>query len=611
MGTTVKYGDISIVNALTLQWDEEAVYDDSHTDQVFNRYRLAFQGLVHVQGVTSSLAPNSSGDATGVFNAAAARPSTASAFYQQIRSCLLEPRQQLTVSFGPDEVLNVDPAGEPIGAFDDDRDVENGPKPVSLHIKNVAGNQCLMVVWVVECAKVECCQGGPVPRVLNNRWTITESMDDNFFTTRTIRGRLRTNDALTALHSYKPMIFPPLETTFRRHSVEFTAQEDGLAADYVVVDKQTKTAAPWPSTKIECEHTEATLQGAEFSSECHVRIDGPPAAATKDLITLAFQICDAKLNINKPNPKQGEPYLQEFRVTDFVGERNSVDMLVRLIRTPADPNTSAIGAMFGVVTNEMGKPLMLPKQATYNPSVSHSPATWGYDSSDERNPEILLYLLTCFLQTPCEDVHCITEEAGIPTLDVCDNGAESVGPITAATVVNQLPPQPTSYYSDSATQNNWRYAKMQSEYRLNPLRVQLPRAGDINGANESTGYVTLGKPQAQRVIKYDAERVGSMPTAPAPADSYQDGEIKGTLLRHIVTPHPATVAPGGQQIIYRVTAEYVYGLNRPYKEGEAALTGALPFVNLDQDANRFDPVVSYDSAIGPGPTPQQGIFVNY
>jgi len=607
MPTTVVYGTpgvdaVTLTNVLTLDWSEETAYEDSHTDQVFNRYKVTFQGLIHPD--VGPLAP------TQMQRAGTTSPNTAAQVYRDLRACLLEPRKPLLVTVGSaittdshdalSTLLQCDPCTLLSSAM---RDVENGPKPVGLQLTHIAGSRAFRAVWSVECALLECCTPlSSIPFVLNNRWSIKEEMDDDFFTTRTIRGRLRISSSDVPLHSFRPPTMPPLENTFARRSIDFLAQEDGLAADYSVVDKQVKTAAPWPSTKIECEHTEATMQGAEFSSECHVKIDGPPATQTKDLITLAFQICDAKLQIVMGNFTLGTAFLEEFRVTDYVGERNSVDMLVRLMRTPVDEATGAIGGFFNSLCANMGRPLKLPNVPGYDPNKSHPPAVWGYDSKGQRDPAVCLYLLSCFLQTPCDerdtylDVTPSSPQGGTNT-----QSQTQLGPTVTSSTTAQLTAMPNSLYSVSAAKTIWRYARMESRYEYDTTRVQLPIAGDVtNVGADGSVVVQLARPQMKRVIRYDAERVDAEATAPSPLDTYIDGSLKGTLLRHKITPMPPTLAPGGSSTIYRVKAEYVYAMNRAAHPGDTLLTGVLPFTNLTQDDNRFSPGIGYDPGIGPG-----------
>ncbi|HEV3340780.1 MAG TPA: hypothetical protein VG125_10505, partial [Pirellulales bacterium] len=227
-------------------------------------------------------------------------------------------------------------------------------------------------------------------------------------------------------------------------------------------------------------------------------------------------------------------------------------------------------------------------------------------AGEQRDPNVVLYLLSCFLQTPCDDTHC--EMDGEPGASsgarICDDGGKVIGPAIRASTVNGLVPLPPVFYSDQANKSIYRYSRMESKYTLNPLRVQIPIAGDVSQTSQdSSTVVRLGRPQARRIIKYDAERVGSAPPIPEPLDTYQDGAIKGALLYHSFTPLPPTTSPGGTQLVYRAMGEYVYALNRAPLPSEKVLVGVLPFTNLGQDDNRFDPSVAYDGTIGPGTAP--------
>ncbi|HVX16247.1 MAG TPA: hypothetical protein VHC22_33985 [Pirellulales bacterium] len=624
MGTNVQYGQVLLKNVQTRAWEEAWQFDESDTDALYAKYNLEFEGIIHANAALLAQTPP--------FNSAPAYTyggsgTDAVSIYQQIRACLHEPRQLLTVTFNGQQVLralHVDAGTDP------DCDVRNGPKPRFVKLTHIANNVVFHVVFGIEVCKLECCvlntgtaqfvaSTTPPGLVLNNRWSVAEAMDSNFFTTRTIRGKLVCSQSMAAnLNTLRPQIVPTLKPGFKRESIEFAVLPNGLEADYTVVDRQVHTAAPFPATRMQATFSEQNDQQTAFYSEIRVVMEGSPNSDKALLLTRCVQVAAARLG--DPNtwyptsdPTKTATYIEQIALTEHLGETNMVEFVARLRRQPPVGGGAFIGNLPALSTNSnFGQPLQLPGTPTnYDPAQSPVPWPFGYtpggdarDPSDDSNPAIVLYLSACFLQTPCDNQHGISQVTGLPAGGLTQEDSKKNEPYVSSTTVSALSPwQPASSSVLAAVTPGtvWLFYRAESVYEFPRLKVGLPIAGDItNPAQNATSFVSLALPQARRIVRIDAERIGAPPTMPMPMETYVDGLITGTLLKHRIVAYPSTTTVDGVNRVFRLKGEYIFGLNRAPLPTETLLVGRLPFVATSQDSERFNPASIYDVTLGPG-----------
>ena len=649
MATDVLYNTIVLHNVHTRQFHQETIMDPSGTDQIGQKFTLQVEGIMHLQSAVGSIGgynqtPNVGppGYSMGAGNL--------SNLYAIVRAKLSQPRGLLEVWVGP--------AGNQQRLFrcvpttadtktDPDRDISNGPKPKNFDIVQIAGSNLFRVSFTVECEKVECSQlnGGYIPVALNNRWSISEAMDSDFFITRTISGHLRisyggfdsVNQQALSAFRYEPIVVPPLEDGFHRESITFSVAVDGLSADYVVVDKQVFTAPPWPATNWSGSHTESTAQGATYVTDLQVHLSGPPSAPTALLVARAIETAVLRLGI-LPKEKgwksrYGDFILQHASLTTSIGNENAVDGRFRVQWSPKDKDTSKEkttdfsklfnARLLGHTATDIGKDTgediifswVQGQQDQYHPWVSPTPNVLGYmPHGDARDPTALA-LLTCLLQSPCAD-----NGSRLPGQAQDSSESQQPNAKTYSTTITETKPStsttkatPNDYYSTATGEAMYTLAKMESRYIITPLRVQMPKAVSANSSDSEDSdedacvFVELGPKQAQREILYEAERIGEPPQMPEPLDTYTDGKLKGTLLSATMSFCAPALSADGQTTIYRTTARYLYGLNRAPKKEETLRTGVLPFTNFTlEGTNSTDKVgtsvaleYAYSSQLGP------------
>lgn len=595
MATIVTYNGVQLNNVTTRAWDEEIVYDPSETEVARHKFRLTFEGLIHIQGERDTLTP-------WVDKVGGSNSSDVGALAKLIRRRLAQARKQLVITAvqpAVGEGDNIETARNielfrceaQGGGRTVDVDVDNGPKPRDISVTHVINDKLLRVRFTIECSKLECVTAGTLPAVLNHRWSVTEEMDENFFITQRVRGRIRLSTSLTPPLSYKGMVVKRLEEGFKRKSITFVASENGLEAEYEVVDRQVHTAAPWPATSISGTYTESSNDGLTWFSEVNVRLEGHPGSSRIQLIQLAFQVVDAKMNYQErvDDVSKSGSYPVLFSITEHIGEVNAVDCLCRLRYLGSEESTDEAAGKGDPILNikglgRLGVDLELPDAPggeEYGVTRSTAPSPYGYNPTGEntsiRAPDFLLFHL--LPQDPCAGVTPPTFVSPGET-----GGDDEETEVTGRQIAGDLPESESDLLDDAAAEAIYLHYKLESRYIHNRVRVQLPIADpDINEATDSTSALaTLAPGQARREIRLEAERVGKSPEIPEPVDSYTDGSLTGVLLKHWDAHHAPTLSPDARRAVYRSEAYYLYALMRPPTKDETTRIGVLPFTKFTQ-----------------------------
>jgi hypothetical protein len=418
MPSTLTYNNVEMHNVLFRRFEQRMEYDPSRTDVIFCRFTIACEGIIHSQGTTFTSANWIAQQGAGSSPSTLPAPQPLLVFIQQ---SLWQPRCQLTINMGGNPVFLCQPPGNMPNS-----DVDNGPKPKAVVLTHITSNAIVGPTYhcefEIECATLLCPQTSSnlMSPILDNRWSIAERLDDEYFTTRTIHGSMRASNQTINPDAYRYLLVPTLEQGFKRDSIDFNLQTDGLTVDYVVVDKQVHTAAPWPAVKIDVMHSEGTGNGGDFESECRVNLSGHPGADKLALFSLAVRIIEDRLGKISDLGKDTAKVPAAFMMIDQIGERNHISVMLKLrhnlgtIEGIINP-----GNYYGCPIGKLGRPLNFAPLGTfgtvnypnaYNPMVSGVPGPWGYYSnciagtgSGEvlRTSQLVALMMLCYTQYPC------------------------------------------------------------------------------------------------------------------------------------------------------------------------------------------------------------------
>lgn len=602
MATDVYYNGVWLHNVNTREFLQESTYDASGTDQMSQHFRMAFEGIIHIQ---SALALDSDKIWVGpeaMLGYSGTSLQSPSNVYQQVRARLAQPRRDLYVWADGQELFRCVPTGTAT-VQDPDRDVKNGPKPLRFDLSQILGGAVFRVTFSVECEKIECalCEtsrygGADIPYILSNRWSIGESMDSDCFVHRMIQGRMVLSasswwdasfDNPQGLpgHLLKLAVVPGLEDGFRREGIDYSVDPSGLVCTYSISDRQVTVAAPFPLTKLEGTHSETCQNGVDYISEASVTVSGPPNIDKLVLVTRAIQFIDSKLQIE--SREQGEDWLLlSAVVTEHVGAENVVEASFRIKQSSVEKTLARL--KFDAFGNFCNFPSLIG-EPTYDPRVSLYPDTYGYvppgndDDGGVRSPAVLA-LLHCYLQEPCAKAHGPSPyEAVFEYTDRHGKREE-----TRVTKSDTYPETATQDQSDKTSEAHrtamYTHAVHRSRYLFPQLRVQLPFASTTDESTDTCKVVQLGKGQCRREILYEAERIGQWPQVPKAMGTYKDGDLRGTLLHWEVNPLPPELTLDKEKKIYRIQATYIYAMNRAPRPDEPLRIGWLPFLADPTDA---------------------------
>jgi len=132
------------------------------------------------------------------------------------------------------------------------------------------------------------------------------------------------------------------------------------------------------------------------------------------------------------------------------------------------------------------------------------------------------------------------------------------------------------------------HATLMSDYDFDRGRAVFVRSitgnyGDplaYDDGQDDVEIVTVSRPLLIRRVSYEAERIGTWPEIPVPADYDIPGGGRAKLIRFRLQPLSPAIAPDGVRLIYRVHAQYEWAITRAFSAADLDVP-ALPHVRSD------------------------------
>lgn len=377
--TIVQYGDLTMYRVTTEEVNQEQVFDESRTDQIYVKTTITVTGYVHGYngssgsfGVPAWLYQMQADGTANKYDGSAALAE------KQFRA-RLSPRQRFRMytgclEIGMDQFPNGsilfdiqpaplsmipapgDGAGVPNGEDEEEEseeenitvedtgnislagiDLNNGPRNLTFRIVQIAGDNLFKVSATFELCHLECvCEGCTNTfGVLSNRWSCVDDIDTDLQTTRTYSGTLVVASANLSVNSLRWLTIPPLQPLMRIKSMNFNVSTDGLKLNWMVVHEEVAASAPWPARTWSVTQTEEQLNGMTQWSYVDVDLTGDSVVNKKELITLAYWIIFAKFYGKTPLQIQalidgGQSFLTDhcivhsISITDYIGQKNRI-----------------------------------------------------------------------------------------------------------------------------------------------------------------------------------------------------------------------------------------------------------------------------------------------
>ena len=567
--TFLTYNGVVLRNVLTRSFNQEASYDPSGTDLLYYRFTIAVTGYCTV-GYASTVG----GTTYPRVGISPDGYSTAAAQHVAIRSLLGKPRQSFELRMGADDdgtggyvILAADPMGR--GSILDQSDLNNGPKPKNIKINHVVAGQTLEIEFEIEICVLEC--GGQVTGlgntsgVLSNRWSVADTIDQNFFTTRTFTGRLRTATALSNPMGLRSWVVPRLELGFKRQTMTYRVTEDGLNLEYTIIDKEVAFSPPRPATEWSYRYTESAGDGKTILSSIDLMLGTSRAVDKKVLFRIAYSIIQSRLFERKIDESNG--ILLSLEMTDEYSEgTNRIYASAKVQRHKAFARDEL---RIGVAVANLGRPIDTFDILAADTVLYDSDRSYGSNPGEPiyvRGPISTVAAWSAYLQDPCDNDHRMVASEAAVASDVAtlsdDEGSDAE---IDAKIVSELPGDPIGYTSAEHEAAIYTHFTLQNRYLANSHRVQLPRAIQrplyASGLPTST-VVGVGGETWKRRINVEAERIGVAPKFPVAADCYDFDAGQAVLLNHSVIVDTPDRTPDGK-LIHRAKAEYTYAITAP------------------------------------------------
>ncbi|MCD0459103.1 hypothetical protein [Roseiconus lacunae] len=671
-GTTLVYNGVILRECETQAFDQIVEYDESKTDVLFSRFRIRV--ISTIVGYTSNLQPERGiqvgasvgsirGSIADQIRAVHQRLSTARKDFYFFIDDAPSPRSVaptnaselssdiLLVAAGFDQSkppnqqrFQMHPTiANPATETDAFRfmDPDNGPKPIDVSVEQIFGGRTMRVSFEIEVCRVMCDgQGsGSIPagytageligrprQILSNRWSLSETRDENWALTRTLEGTLRVASKAIKPHLMRYFVLPTLPRGFQRVSQTFATDPTDVVLKYSIQDRQADDAPPPPAIKWQGHYAEiGTGAGASKQlSELTVRLEGPPKVNKQDLIAAAGRVVNARIKglrsqLVPKDPQDPESGLKlvpskviilDTAVVEILGQP-AIEMRIRVNSTAAD--TELFDRM-----KTMGAPIDI---AGYHPDVWPTPAPFQANS--------IAGLFECYLQDPCSIWHSVPRPAfnkpypsaggSLPPIDKgCDENADGYCNGTDATLrqqrINQSPApvlyqgtEPFENYETNLseeqleTEKPYTHYNIVCSYDIDHGLIQLPYARE--SSEEKSCFITrLHGGMAKRTVDIEATRRDEVPVLPKPQDELYHPPSGSGITERLQSSELDFLNPeftgNGVSRLHRVAAKYTYLLDRVPSYDEQFRLVITPFDASGEETRAIDGTKLFDDQVG-------------
>lgn len=598
MGTTVIYNGIRLENCILEQFEQTPQRDPSGTDILFHRFTISVSCLVTMdlwnasKGLTARPFVMGAGDNTGTGPAAINSQGVAN----WIRDPLTTDRQPFALYMEGQIMLRVDRTvmGSSSGAVVTWNDRDNGPKVKRFNIVNI-NRESFYVQWSVEVCTLPCDTGGTNSQwpVVNNRWSVTDSIDDTNRTTRRWRGLMRlafvpqpADGKPPTAHLYRHLCVPPLMQGWRRAQMHFVGEPDGLTLGYEVVDEELACeAAPYPAVRMDVQHTKKFEMNGGVSpvgvwETITVELTGAAQVDRRYLIYRAMQITALRARLADFDAKTR--LLRQWAFTENVSQNGCTVSSTLVVQTMHDAAGGAFDVVAGLLPiKPMGEIIQLPDPS--DPDAAKHDSTKGIDFGPwGTGIGNLVATLSAQWQTPCSPGHAMLqgEAAQAPTPPAPPANAQDSTPKTESTWTPTKPDEDTikpPALSDAAKETLFLYARSESELSTDHGWVGLPKAETpADPKKPCVVGVQLHAATTTRIVRMQITRNGKWPDTVRMKKFTDSAGVTHFPVGSVITRQAPEKLPD-DTTLYTVDAVYRFTLDREYAPDEEIPVIAVPW----------------------------------
>ena len=580
VGTDLIFGEIAFRDIQTKDFKHRCVYDRSDTDLLYHEVEVEIETLL-------------SDDLTDIGAQVAGQSIAEKTKWLQGR---LHPRQDVELFVGGNSILKA--SADPQSEY---RDVNNGPKVHNLNVTHIAGYKSFRISFNLKIARVFCGAESAFGQsfnvqqnqeVLNNRWSIIETRNRNYFMTRQVVGLLRVAHSSIWPHAMRHLVLPQLVRGYRRDVMEFVQSVDGLELSYTIIDEQRYAAPPRPAIDwIRATHVEQLLGGGgQAAATVTVGLAGAPGTPKSHLLTACAKVVENRLgDLRQIDSSVLRTNVMGAVITDYMNE-NSVELSVDVIHTELANEENQL-FYIGVIFDKLGK---LPGVQDGDPAREDE-AHWNADIWPNPIPydgNTPAGIFATYLQTPCDSYH------GMPYVHEGDTQNEQ-----PPTYGEQQNPTIRVYEGEprwrtdeiakvhgnvSNEQKDFPYiiSEIESKYLTRSGFVAAPIAD--TGSNDAVFVGRLHRPVATNTIYMRAKRIGQQPRIPNLPETFTDNNgIRHYLDTKEILPQPPELMPAANSYLFKVEVAATYLMSRAPRDNEILRVGSLPWDNTNTTGNQY------------------------
>lgn len=616
--TIVDYGEIRLWNVQTVGFTQEQVLGEGGANVIYSRITIHVIGYIREwdsgqteRGVRSSVVNYTS--PLGPPSVTGAVPSSLTGAVTNYRDRVSYPNSLRYIIGAAEDgssgqmhlFASPYPDGNTPGVSVDHSgvtewyDCHNGPfckhfNVLAFHSAHVAKVEAIFEVAIPWCSDFPESPEG-VTKIVENQWSVTDSIDKDIYTTRTYSGVLRVANPYLNTNQLRELILPPLVQGMRRQSMQFDSGADMLSLKYTIIDKEATVAAPSPATSFEMVHSDSVGIGKPMVvTNLNITLTGSRNANRKALVQVAIAIAEEKVTgllIVNGDANQ-VIMIDDLTITDYQGTDTptKVQLQIACHRVRDD------GAKFNAEKGPFGK---LPVGTAfpfggYDPGPGPQTGMYHVDFSPDpgiEGPISLTGAMRSYFRGVCSADETNAIKYRLPGTDTDPElGAidEPNGlPTVQSRFVPLVPALKPTYVSVQQSVGIYTHYRLESQWDTHHNRVQLALAqssADYSSGADSCVVVALGNPRTTRTIRVEAVRLGIPPQIQEPKESYtvtcgpsEDDNspyIFTLLSKKVLSPVPEKTFNGKD--IWTVRADFVYACNRHPKNNEPVPLGIDP-----------------------------------
>jgi hypothetical protein len=581
MQSTATYNSVKIKDVLTDSIQHVAVKESTGVDQLGVEVTVSLTGVIHAAqndqiGYRATSPPG--GGPTQTFG-----PALASVIQKLTKDC-----RPFKMQLGNSILYNIMPGAiepgfpNPPPITGQLIDVDNGPRP-QVEVLQIISGVSAKIRFQVRFVITNCDGAGALNRngLLLFRFWIAENVNcQNWLTTRRYQGIIRVAHKNVSPHALaRTITIPSLEDGFVRRVVQWDESSNGLELAFTYEDQEVVATPPynkfadfgataWTGRLV---HSTDTL-GATSIIEAQINLEGPKGTSILELADIAIRVIAQKIQYAKLVKGQ-QAYFLDFSIAEeFHANVLECSAKIRHTGNQAD----FIGLFHLGNSPVIGQP-MGNLGIGYDSGVGYQPGP----SAGTKG------LFTSLKQIVCRP-NAMPQIATEPPPRYRRRRNQDRPPSQRQESSNSYPTD----LSASQQQNMYFDYRIESEYKFDSGRIALATGSASNSQGPTQSIVNLYRSRCNRHVRCVAARLNAPPELPDFRSDFTD--LLGIKNTRIGEAHLSPVVPqlsaDGRNLLYEVSLEALYAMDRPPQPGERIAVGAIPYRKVSEtDASRALP----------------------